>query len=199
MRLAISLGVVSIAVVLPALADAAPRRYYAEPRRYEYREREAYFAPERTGVFFRGGLGAGGVTANDQFNDATLSGGAGMFSLDLGGSVAPGLALHGRLSGNSMFEPSVEDDGQFAGELDDTSLTFTLLGVGLTYYLPSNVYLTGVAGLSRAAFEFYGDEWPIGRELGLGIAGRVELHSVRDEAGTLSTGALGVLISMTYF
>jgi hypothetical protein len=215
MRLAISFAVVSIAVAVPALADAAPRRYYAEPRRYEYAEREAYFAPEHTGLFFRGGLGAGGVTADDQFNDSTLSGGAGMFSLDLGGSVAPGLALHGRLSGSSMFEPSVENDGQFAGELDQTSLTFTLLGVGLTYYLPSNLYLTGVAGLSRAAFEFYGDEydtlngvgfngdigyeWPIGRELGLGIAGRLELHSVRDEAGTLSTGALGVLISMTYF
>lgn len=216
MRKALILGFVSISIAVPALAEAQPRRYYAaEPRRYHYEEREAYVEMQHTGLFVRGVLGAGGVTADDEFNDSTLSGGAGMFSLDLGGSISPGLALHGRLSGNSMFEPSVANDGQFAGELEETSLTFTLLGVGLTYYLPSNVYLTGVAGLSRAAFEFYGDEydtlngvgfngdigyeWALGRDLGLGIAARLELHSVQDEAGAISTGALGVLLSMTYF
>lgn len=216
MRLALITGLVSITTVVPALAEAQPRRYYAaEPRRYHYTEREPYVDMPHTGLFARGVLGAGGVTADDEFNDSTLSGSAGMFSFDLGGSISPGLALHGRLSGNTMFEPSVAHDGQFAGELDDTSLNFTLLGVGLTYYFPNNVYLTGVAGLSRAAFEFYGDEydtlngvgfngdigyeWAIGRDLGLGIAGRLELHSVQDEAGAISTGALGVLLSMTYF
>ena len=207
MRFAVIFGLASITTMLPSLADAAPRRYYEDGA--------VYRGPEHTGLFLRGVLGAGGVTADDEFNDSTLSGGAGMFSVDLGAGVSPSLALHGRLSVNSMFEPSVSDDGEYEGELDQTSLTFTLLGVGLTYYLPSNLYLTGVAGFSQASFEFYGDEydtlsgvgfngdvgyeWPIGSEVGLGIAGRLELHSVRDEAGTLSTAALGVLLSLTYF
>jgi hypothetical protein len=214
MRLIILFGVVSSVVLVPALADAQSRRYYAEPR-HRYVERDAYATGDHAGLFVRGVLGAGGVTADDELNDSTLSGGAGMFSFDLGGSIAPGLALHGRLSNSSMFEPSVSDDDRFIGELEDTSLTFTLLGAGLTYYLPSNVYLTGVVGFSRAAFEFYGDEydtldgigfngdigyeWALGRDLGLGVAGRLELHSVNDEAGNISTGALGVLLSMTYF
>ena len=85
--------------------------------------------------------------------------------------------------------------GDNLGDLDDTSLTFTLIGGGITYYLPSNLYLTGTAGLSRASFEFAGDEydalngigfigdvgyeWPMSDEWGLGVAGRLELHSVR--------------------
>jgi hypothetical protein len=101
------------------------------------------------------------------------------------------------------------------GDLDDTSLTFRLLGLGLTYYLPSNLYLTGVVGFSQATFDFYGEEydtlngvgfsgdigyeWPIGGDWGIGVAGRLELHNVRDDAGTISTGALGVLLSLTYF
>jgi hypothetical protein len=148
-------------------------------------------------------------------NDVTLSGGAGFFSLDLGGAVAPNLALHGRLSVNSMFEPNISDDGRSFGELEDTSLSFSLLGLGLTYYLPSNFYLTGVLGLSQATFEFYGDdydalngagfigdlgyEWPIGGDWGLGVAGRVELHAVRGDGERLSMAALGVLLSLTYF
>jgi hypothetical protein len=209
MRLALILGLASIITAVPALAEAAPRRYRSYDTRDDYRD------PYHRGLFLRGVLGVGGVTADDQLNESTLSGGAGMFSLDLGGAVAPNLALHGRLSVNSMFEPSVSNDGDYLGDLDDTSLTFRLLGLGLTYYLPSNLYLTGVVGFSQATFEFYGEEydtlngigfsgdigyeWPIGDDFGLGVAGRLELHSVRDDAGTLSTGALGVLLSLTYF
>jgi hypothetical protein len=208
MRLALILGFASIITALPSLAEAAPRRY----RHYE---RDDYRDSYRSGLFLRGALGVGGVRADDQVNDTTLSGGAGMFSLDIGGAIAPNLALHGRLSGNSIFEPSVSNDGDYEGDLDDTSLTFRLLGLGLTYYLPSNLYLTGVVGFSQATFDFYGDEydtlngvgfngdigyeWPIGGDFGLGVAGRLELHSVRDDAGTISAAGLGVLLTLTYF
>jgi hypothetical protein len=210
MRLVLIIPLASIITAVPALAEAAPRRYY---RHYE--DRSDYRDNYHTGLFLRGVLGVGGVTADDQLNQSTLSGGTGMFSLDAGGSLAPNLALHGRLSVNSMFEPSVSNEGDYVGNLDDTSLTFRLLGLGLTYYLPSNLYLTGVVGFSQATFDFYGEEydtlngvgfsgdvgyeWPIGGDFGLGVAGRLELHSVRDDAGTLSTGALGVLLSVTYF
>jgi hypothetical protein len=211
MRLPLIVGFASLITLVPALAEAAPRRYYRrDVDRYDdYRDRY------HTGLFVRGVLGVGGVTADDQLNESTLSGGAGMFSIDVGGAVAPSLALHGRLSVNSMFEPSVSNEGDYLGDLDDTSLTFRLLGLGLTYYLPSNLYLTGVVGFSQATFDFYGEEydtlngigfsgdvgyeWPIGGDWGLGVAGRLELHNVHDDAGTISTGALGVLLSLTYF
>jgi len=155
------------------------------------------------------------VTADDDLNDVALSGAVGSLSLDVGGSLTPDLALHGRLAFNSMFEPTISSSGDDLGELDDTSLTFTLLGLGLTYYLPSNLYLTGVVGLSRASFQYYdeeydalngvgfmgdiGYEWPIGGDWGLGIAGRLELHTVSGDGERLNAAGLGVLLSATYF
>jgi hypothetical protein len=128
MRFTLTLGLLVTLTAVPALAEAAPRRYY---RHSEYREREYY--SDHDGLFARVTLGAGGVAADDDLNEVTLSGGAGLFSLDLGGSVAPNLALHGRFSVNSMFEPNISSDGEDLGDLDDTSLTLSLLGVGLTY------------------------------------------------------------------
>jgi hypothetical protein len=203
MRFPLILGLLVSVTAVPAIAEAQPRRYY-------YRD-----DPRHDGLLFRLNAGLGGQAVDDRYNDTTLSGGAAMISLDLGGAIAPNLALHGRFSRNSIFEPDVSSDGADFGELDDTSLTFTLLGLGLTYYLPSNLYLTGVIGLSRASFEFEGDEydaytgagimgdlgyeWAIGRDWGLGLAGRLELHTVRGNGEELSAAALGVLLSLTYF
>ncbi len=215
MRLLLALGLLVPSLALPAIAEAAPyrhRRYHYYPERYP--ERVRYY-DRHQGLLLRLTAGAGGVAADDSLNDVTLSGGAGSFSLDLGGSIAPSLALHGRLALNTMFEPNVSEGGAYTGELDDTSLTFTLLGLGATYYLPSNLYVTGVVGLSRASFQFYGDEydalngigvmgdlgyeWPIGGDWGLGLAGRIELHSVRGDGERLSTAGLGVVLSFTHF
>ncbi len=204
------LGLVATTIAVPAFAEAAPRRYYREDRRDDDR-----YDSTRRGLFLRGSLGYGGFRADDEFNDETLSGGAGMFSLDVGGALVPNLALHGRFSVNTIFEPGVSSDGDDLGDLDDTSLTFSLLGAGLTYYTPSNVYLTGVIGFSRASFEiddveydalngagFIGEvgyEWQLGNDFGLGVGGRLEFHSVRGDGETLSSAALGVLLNLTYF
>jgi hypothetical protein len=210
MRLTLTIGLLLTLTALPAVAEAAPRRY-------RYREdRDAdYYYPRHQGFMLRGALGVGGLTADDDINDATLSGGALMLSLDIGGSIARNLALHGRLASSTVFEPNISTDGEDLGELDDTSLTFSTLGLGLTYYFPSNLYLTGVVGFSRATFEFDGEdydsldglgfmadlgyEWPIGGDWGLGIAGRLELHRVRGYDENLSAASLGVMASLTYF
>jgi hypothetical protein len=214
MRIALTIGLLVTTIALPSLAEAAP--YYRERREPRYRyypERARYF--DHQGLLLRFSAGAGGAAADDDLNDVTLSGGSGSFAVDLGGSIAPSLALHGRLALNSMFEPSVSESGAYTGDLDDTSLTFVLLGLGATYYLPSNLYLTGVVGLSRASFQLYdeeydalngvgvmgdlGYEWPIGGDWGLGVAGRVELHSVRGDGEQLSTAGLSVLLTLTHF
>ncbi|MEO8178253.1 MAG: hypothetical protein ABI895_05405 [Deltaproteobacteria bacterium] len=207
MRFASTFALLVSSLFLPSLAEAAPRH------RYYYRERAYY--PDHQGLLLRFGAGAGGVVADDDLNDLTLSGGAGLLSLDVGGSVAPDLALHGRLSFNSMFEPTLSSGGNDLGDLENTSLTFSLLGLGLTYYLPSNLYLTGVLGVSRASFQLQGEEydaltgagfigdlgyeWPIGGDWGLGVAGRLELETVRGDGERLSMASFGVLLSLTYF
>lgn len=210
MRLTLTFGLLVTLTALPAIAEAAPRRY-----RYREDRRDYSYYPRHEGLMLRGTLGVGGVTADDDINDVTLSGGALMLSLDIGGAIAHNLALHGRVAASTIFEPSISSDGEDLGDLDDTSLTFSTLGLGLTYYFPSNLYLTGVVGFSRATFEFdgleydsldglgfmadLGYEWPIGGDFGIGIAGRLELHRVSGYDETLSTAALGVLLSLTYF
>src|SRR5262245_14996527 len=108
MRFLLPLGLFVSLSLVPELAEAQPRyRRYARERVY-YRE-PAF--PDHQGLLFRLGGGLGGMAADDDLNDVTLSGGAGLFSLDLGGSVAPDLALHGRLSTHTMFEPHLSSGG----------------------------------------------------------------------------------------
>src|SRR3954463_3178036 len=103
MRLTLMLGLLVSVSVVPAIAEAAPRRYY--------HYREPYY-PRHDGLFLRLDAGLGGVRADDALNDVTLSGGSVFFSLDVGGAVAPNLALHGRLAINSMFEPAISSGGE---------------------------------------------------------------------------------------
>ena len=171
--------------------------------------------PSHRGLFTRLAIGFGGAKAvNDGSPEVELSGPAGFFSFDLGGTLAERLVLHGRLSGHGISNPTVSLNGNELGEADDTSVTFSLLGVGLTYYFPSNWYLTGAVGLAGASFELDGEEyksetgfglagvvgyeWWVGGDWGLGVAGRVELESVPNDPDRLVGKALGILFTATY-
>jgi len=168
------------------------------------------------------GLGYGSGTEEvPLFGDIQLSGGAGFFSLDIGGALVDNLVLHGRLSDFFVASPTVYVDDEELGTAEDASLTFYLLGVGLTYYLmPANVYFTGVVGVARASaddgtgdptatkagFGLEGDigkEWWVSDNWGLGVAGRFTFASVPDEqigddSTTLQGVGFGVLFSATY-
>lgn len=153
--------------------------------------------------------------------DVELSGGAGFFSLDIGGALVDNLVLHGRLSSLLLASPTVYVQDQEFDTPDDASLSFALLGVGLTYYLmPANVYFTGVVGVARASaddgtgdpsttkagFGLQGDigkEWWVSDNWGLGVAGRLMYAAVPDEqvgddSTTLHGLGFGVLFSATY-
>jgi hypothetical protein len=168
------------------------------------------------------GLGYGsGSESQPILGDLTLSGGAGFFSFDIGGALAENLVLHGRLSDMVVVNPKVSVNGEELGTADDASLTFYLIGAGLTYYLmPANVYFTGVVGIAKAkadngtttaetsdaGFGLEGDigkEWWVSDNWGLGIAGRFTFASVPDDLGggdstTLHGLGFGVLFSATY-
>jgi hypothetical protein len=177
----------------------------------------AHAEPAHDGALIRLTLGLGGAsTVSDTVPEVTLSGAAGFFSLDIGGSVGERWALHARLSANSMVEPTVSVDGEELGEVADSSLSYSLLGLGLTHYFPSNLYLTAVLGLANATLEIdgvesdselggalvgdIGYEGAVGGDWGLGLAGRIELYSIPsdDTDESLKAAALGVLFSATY-
>jgi hypothetical protein len=165
------------------------------------------------------GIGGSSASLQDSNPDVELSGGAGFFSFDLGGSLTDNLALHGRLAAHSIFEPTVTVGGDERGDLNDTTLSFSMLAIGLTYYFPINLYITGVLGLASARLDVdgreydsdvglgvgvdVGYEWEVGGDWGIGVAGRLELYSVGadddSDNDTIGAGALGVLFSATYY
>lgn len=168
------------------------------------------------GVFLRLTAGFGGAAASNQDVDSDFSGSAGLFSIDLGGTVGESLALHGRFSQHAMVDPNLSVGGTERGELDDSLVGFTLLGLGLTYYFPSDMYLTAVLGASVGSLDTpeyelqsetgwggafdVGSEWHVGGDWGLGVAGRLEIHSVPtgdDDDARFSGVAFGVLFSAT--
>jgi len=175
----------------------------------------AHAEPSHEGLFLRLTTGLGGASSStDRAPEVELSGIAGFFSFDLGGTLAHGLALHVRLSSHNLVNPELSIGGDEYGELD-ASLSYNLFGLGLTYYFPANLYLTGVLGFSRARLEVGGDdfesetgfglstdvgyEWPVGGDWGLGIAGRFEHHSIpTEEDGRLKGKTFGVLFSATW-
>jgi hypothetical protein len=176
---------------------------------------EARAEPSHEGLLLRLTTGLGGaVSSVDGAPEIELTGLAGFFSFDLGGTLTHGLALHGRISSHNLVNPTVSFDGEELGELD-ASLSYGLLGLGITYYFPSNLYLTGVIGASRATLQVdrddfesdtgfgieadVGYEWSVGGDWGLGIAGRLEHHSIpTDNADRLIGNAFGVLFSATW-
>jgi hypothetical protein len=170
--------------------------------------------PSHQGLFLRLTTGLGGaVTSLDDEPELELRGLAGFFSFDLGGTLTHGLALHGRLSAHNLVNPSVSLAGDDLGELSDVSLSYGLFGIGITYYFPSNLYLTGVVGASSARLEIDDDEydsetgvglnldlgyeWSVGGDWGLGIAARLEHHSIPTDTERLIGNAFGILFSAT--
>ena len=105
------------------------------------------------------------------------------------------LALHGSLLGWTIIDPSVE-----VGTVSDRvngSLILSGFGVGITYYImPINIYISPSVGIGRLTaesggvtgetemgpiFDFtVGKEWWVGSSWGLGVAGTVGYHSVKE-------------------
>jgi len=112
--------------------------------------------------------------------------------------------------------PNVSQDGVDLGEANDVTLNLSGLGVGVTYWImPTNLYLVGMIGLSKATIEverstfesdwglalqaIVGKEFWVGDEWGIGFAGQLLWADVPSENGSsASYFAFNVLFSATY-
>ncbi len=174
--------------------------------------------PAHDGFMFRFTLGFGGASnsINAPGADTTLSGFTGFASLDIGGALAPGLLLHGRVGGLNTIDPLVTVNDEELGYADAT-IGFGFFGVGITFYLPINLYLTGAIGICAGSLDTgsvvykfnsglgidldVGYEWFIGGDWGMGVAGRLTLRTAAsndDDADPLVGLGAGVLWSVTY-
>ncbi len=149
--------------------------------------------------------------------DENYSGAAGFFSFDIGTAVVENLMLHARLSSFALIEPHVRVDGRDLGRLTDVTIDHYMLGAGLTYYfMPINIYVTGVIGLAGMSFSFsghdydmdpgwgievdIGKEWWVAHQWGIGVALRSAVVRTREDNLNFgfTTLAFGALLSVTY-
>ncbi len=185
-------------------------------------------AREHDGFFLRLTIGAGAGFARyresvdgRRIETVETGGVAGQLSVAVGGRVVGNLIVHGNL-----LLGGVGDANKTVSGVDDassvTSSSFMLLGGGLTYYfMPYNVYLSGMAGLGyidearddKLAFEsgtgvggslMLGKEWWVGRraEWGMGAALRGTLLSapvsIAGVESRLRGSQVTIAVSVTY-
>jgi hypothetical protein len=194
---------VKAVLVVAALAVGAPAMAQGGARTHD-------------GFFIRPELGFGYMnhSASAAGNDVSIYGGAGDFSLAIGGAVKENLILAVHLFGTTISDPDVEVNDTKLSTEDATS---SLAGIGpqLTYYfMPVNVYLSGTVALTRLTSEqdgaegssdvgvgarfAVGKEWWVSDNWGLGVAGHLGLSSNEDDGERFGTWTSGITFSATF-
>lgn len=175
---------------------------------------------EHDGFLLRAALGFGYESLS--FDDATIGsttiGGPGAsFDLALGGVVTSNLAVNADLFSSVVVSPSVTVDGSDIGDAQNTTLSLSGLGVGVTYYfMPINIYLAGSLGIGQAGITEQGTDYGsdvgfatnlmVGKEFwvaddwGIGFAGQLLYCSVprADIDATMPYIGFNLLFSVTY-
>lgn len=172
------------------------------------------------GFFLRLAPGLGMMSSTEKYGGSRYeySGSDGLFNFAIGGAISENFIIHLDVASASMTEPSLKINGQSVNStINDYSTS--VVGLGLTYYLPSNIYLTGAVGIANTEFKangntyrtddgyginlMLGKEWWVSENWGLGVAGQWLYTKCPEKpyAGTtpyISTSSIGVLFSATY-
>jgi hypothetical protein len=178
------------------------------------------------------GFGAGSVSqdySNVAGLEVELSGGGLVWSADFGASVTEQLTVHARIGQLWLPAPRFSARNAAPGSPESqplasgSTLTATLVGAGASYnFMPINMYLTAIAGLSVISLELgdaddddqevvrtgvgfnfdVGKEWWVASQLGLGIGARfwwatggAEYRGAKFDRTLLG---LGIVLSSTY-
>lgn len=172
------------------------------------------------GFFLRVAPGLGVMNSSEKFGATKYeyNGTSGLFNLAIGAAIFDNFIIHLDLSAASMSEPRLKINGRTA---DNTTTDYatSVLGIGVTYYFPSNLYLTGAVGTASSELKengktyrtddgyginlMLGKEWWVSKNWGLGVAGQWLYTNCPDKpyAGTtpdVITSSVGILFSATY-
>ncbi len=194
-------------------------------------------AQTHDGFYLRLQLGGGYTRLSSSMNgtDRSSAGNSTAFAIALGGALTPHVILYGTLLDSTIRDPdntfsgispdSSSNHGRFTGSLDAGGFGATGMvgiGVGVAYYLDSNLFVAGsllasrlfinntnggVVSTSEAGFTLeglVGKEWWVSANWGLGASGRLLLGSMKDRpvaneaVPTWKLAAFAVLFSATY-
>lgn len=172
------------------------------------------------GFFLRLAPGVGVMSSSEKVggNKYEYSGTSGHFNFAIGGAVVENFIVHLDLSAATLSEPKTKVNGQSVSNTINDYGT-SVLGLGVTYYLPSNFYLTGAVGTARTTLKangktyetdrgiginvMVGKEWWVSENWGLGVAGQWLYTKCPDKpingvTPDVTASSLGILFSATY-
>lgn len=172
------------------------------------------------GFFLRLAPGFGWNSTSEEYGGNTfkMSGVSGLFNFAIGGAVAQDLILQLDVSGVSTSDPKVKLNGNDQSSSISSAST-SLAGIGMTYYLPSNFYLTGAVGMAESAYKsngttyktdngyganvIVGKEWWVSDNWGVGLAGQFlytvcPTKSIGGVKSDVTSTSFGLLLSATY-
>jgi hypothetical protein len=155
------------------------------------------------GFFMRFNAGFGFMSASETYAGATdtYSGGGVTLAAAFGGVVAPNLVIFGELLATTILDPDYRVSGiPGSTALNGTDMSMGSIGPGIAYYfMPINLYLSGTLTFTKISFSdstprnasgdtnvgiglsmMVGKEWWVGWDWGIGVAGRLQIASMRD-------------------
>jgi hypothetical protein len=172
---------------------------------------------QHDGFYLRLHGGGGYLTVSG--SGLTLSGGAGAFSVAIGGVIIPNLILYGEVLGLVVSDPTASSNNHSAST-SGIDMTLIGFGPGVAYYVePFNMYLSTTLTFtqlsvsdSKTDVKYYdsnvgfgfsleaGKEWWISTNWGLGAAFQFQFASMKDKGSSDQLTGLGfvVLLSATY-
>lgn len=182
----------------------------------------AYRAPERTqdihnhdrGFFFRFQIGPGYLSTHGDEFDVSMDGVGLDLGLAFGGIVRPNLAIHASLQTVQVVSPTLRVGGDSV-VAEDFTLQLSMLGVGGTFYLADNYYVSSSVGLAVLTFDdnsgtveassergfaqdiSAGKEWWLAPRFGLGVAIGGGWHVVPDGNDSFTGYTIGLRLSGT--
>src|SRR6478609_2754251 len=152
-----------------------------------------------SGAFFSVGLGPAWGSSNgynNQNNSLSIVGTGVEVDLELGGSLMPGLILHGTITAKSVVGPTING----VNVSKDYTLSETMYGVGVTHYTAGNYFFSGNFGVGSFSFSDAkttvstdkgfsfllkaGKEWWVSKKLGLGAAFTYGKTTLTNSQGT---------------
>jgi hypothetical protein len=175
---------------------------------------------QHDGFYLRLQGGGGYLTTSEKVlgSTATVSGGAGAFSVSIGAAVIRDLIIYGEILGMVVSDPHVSYESQ-SGTASGVTMDCFGFGPGVTYYFePINMYLSASVLFSQVSasssksnavaetnmgFGFsldIGKEWWVSTNWGLGPAFKFQFASMKEKGGGPQMTALGfaLLFSATY-
>lgn len=172
------------------------------------------------GFFLRLAPGVGIMSDKETLgaNKFEYSGTSSLFDFAIGVAIIENFIIYLDVSSAVVADPKLKVNGQSASTNTSDHST-SILGLGLAYYFPSNIYLSGAVGRAKTSLKangntyetknglglnlMLGKEWWVSDNWGLGIAGQwlyTDCPDI-DFAGStphVKASSFGVLFSATY-